>query len=133
MYKNIFKFVSVLFFLMLVSFSQNSFAQLSGNYTIPGTSFATVKAAFDSLNLVGVGSGGVTFNINADYTESISDSVLILTATGTVSDPIIFQKSGVGVNPLITRTDAGTKATSSIGGQGDAKSEWYKRLQVYNN
>mgnify|MGYP003489355982 FL=1 len=90
MYKNIFKFVSVLFFLMLVSFSQNSFAQLSGNYTIPGTSFATVKAAFDSLNLVGVGSGGVTFNINADYTESISDSVLILTATGTVSDPIIF-------------------------------------------
>ena len=120
MYKNIFKFVSLLFFLMLVSFSQNSFAQLSGNYTIPGASFATVKAAFDSLNLAGVGSGGVTFNVNADYTESISDSVLILTATGTVSDPIIFQKSGVGANPIITRTDAGTKATSSFGGQGDA-------------
>ncbi|NWG28818.1 MAG: hypothetical protein HXY48_09830 [Ignavibacteriaceae bacterium] len=120
MLKNIFKLVMPFFFLMLVAFSQNSFAQLSGSYTIPGTPFATVKSAIDSLNLVGVGSGGVTINVTAGYTESVSDSVFILTATGTVSSPIVFQKSGAGSNPLITRTDAGTKTTSTFGGQGDA-------------
>ncbi|MFI5238162.1 MAG: hypothetical protein ACHQLA_09505, partial [Ignavibacteriales bacterium] len=107
MFKNIFRLVSLCIILMLVTFSQNSYAQLSGSYTIPGSPFATVKSAFDSLNLVGVGSGGVTFNITAGYSESVADSVFILTATGTVTDQIIFQKSGVGANPLITRTDAG--------------------------
>ena len=119
-FKNIFKFVMPFFFFMLVAFSQNSFAQLSGSYTIPGAPFATVKSAFDSLNLVGVGGGGVTFNVNAGYTESVSDSVFILKATGTISNPIVFQKSGAGANPLITRTDAGTKVPTAVGAQGDA-------------
>jgi hypothetical protein len=120
MSKHIFKFVIPFFFLMLVVLPQNLFGQLSGSYSIPGSPFATVKSAFDSLNLVGVGSGGVTFNITAGYTESVSDSVFILTATGTVSNPIIFQKNGAGANPIVTRTDAGTKVTSVLGGQGDA-------------
>ena len=92
MSKNIFKFVSLFFFLMLVSFSQNSYAQLSGSYTIPGSPFATVKSAFDSLNLVGVGGGGVTFNVNAGYTESVSDSVFILKATGTIVQSDCFSE-----------------------------------------
>lgn len=32
----------------------------------------------------------------------------------------MFQKSGAGANPLVTRTDAGTLITSAIGGDGDA-------------
>jgi len=109
-------FVLTVIFTVLISFS--SFAQLSGVKTIPGD-FATVKTAIDSLNLVGVASGGVTFNVAAGYTESIT-SPIILTATGTSSDPVVFQKSGAGLNPVITRTDAGTLATSVLGGQGDA-------------
>ena len=98
MFKNIFKLVMPFFFLLLVAFSQNSYAQLSGSYTIPGAPFATVKSAFDSLNLVGVGSGGVTFNVTAGYTETTTDS-FVLTATGTVSNPIVFQTAGGGANP----------------------------------
>ena len=52
----IFKFITTVFLLTLFAYSQN-YAQLSGSYTIPGSPFATIKAAVDSLNLVGVGGG----------------------------------------------------------------------------
>ncbi len=55
------------------------------------------------LILLGVGSGGVTFNVAAGHTETFtSDSSGKISATGTVSNPIVFQKSGVGANPKIT-------------------------------
>ncbi len=71
------------------------------------------------MNLVGVGTGGVTFNVTAAYTEPTTDA-LVLTATGTSGNPIVFQKTGVGANPLISRTDAGTLAPTKLGAQGDA-------------
>lgn len=80
-------------------FVQVSFAQLSGVKTIPGN-YATITAAITDLNAQGVGSGGVTFNVAAGYTETAYN--LIITATGTASNPIVFQKSGTGANPLIT-------------------------------
>ena len=79
--------------------AQNSFAQLTGTKTIPA-SYATLTAAITDLNLQGVGTGGVTFNIAAGYREVASN--LIITATGTSTNPIIFQKSGAGINPIIT-------------------------------
>lgn len=94
------------------------FAQLSGTKTIPGD-YATISAAVADLNTQGVGSGGVIFNVAPSYTESITSPIL-LTATGTAPDPITFQKSGAGINPLVTRADAGTVSTSTLGGQGDA-------------
>jgi len=93
-------------------------AQLVGTKTIPGD-YATIQLAVADLNTLGVGAGGVTFNIIAGYTESITSPIFV-TATGTVTDPIVFQKSGAGANPLVSRTDAGTFATSALGGQGDA-------------
>ncbi len=111
-----FKLISFLFFLLFSSFS---FAQLSGTYTIPGVPFATIKAAVDSLNQVGVGAGGVTFNVTAGHTENVTDSIAI-TATGTSGNEIVFQRSGVGDNPLVTRTDAGFLNTTSMGAEGDA-------------
>jgi len=98
--------------------NSSSFAQLSGTKNIPGD-YATISAAVTDLNTQGVGSGGVTFNVNAGYTETTTAQILI-TATGTAGNPIVFQKSGAGSNPLITRTDAGTNTTSTLGGQGDA-------------
>lgn len=58
-----------LIFILLIpfTFTQIAFAQLSGNYTIPDSPFSTIKKAIDSLNVVGVGSGGVTFNVTAGY------------------------------------------------------------------
>lgn len=109
---------SALMMLILILASSISFAQLVGVKTIPGD-YTTIAAAIADLNTQGVGSGGVTFNVAAGYTESTTDS-LVLTATGTISNPIVFQKSGAGLNPKITRTDIGIKSTSALGGQGDA-------------
>jgi len=103
---------------VLFLWTQSSWAQLSGVKTIPGD-YATIDAAVADLNIQGVGAGGVTFNVAAGHTENIVAPIL-LTATGTLANPIVFQKSGTGDNPIITRTDAGTLVTSTVGGQGDA-------------
>ena len=98
--------------------SPKAFGQLTGIKNIPGD-YPNVTAAVTDLNLQGVGAGGVTFNIASGFTESTSAQITI-TATGTAADPVVFQKSGAGANPVITRTDAGALTTSTIGGQGDA-------------
>ncbi|MCW8805813.1 MAG: hypothetical protein OQK56_05080, partial [Ignavibacteriaceae bacterium] len=95
-------YFSIILFLSLFVFQCYSFAQLTGTKTIPGD-YATVEAAIADLNLQGVGSGGVTFNVAAGHSETFtSDTSGRFRATGTVSDPIVFQKSGAGSNPVIT-------------------------------
>jgi hypothetical protein len=94
----------------------HTFAQLTGNFTIPGTPFSTIKEAIDSLNLVGVGAGDVTFNIAAGYTETAPANgyllgSTVLNATTSASNQIVFQKSSTGVNPLITAFTPGTSTT----------------------
>ena len=88
--------------------------QLTGTKNIPGD-YATVALAITSLNSAGVGSGGVVFNIAANYTETIP-AVLSLTATGTALNPIVFRKdpATTGANPLITAYTGGvgTPATA---------------------
>lgn len=95
-------------------------AQLTGIKTVGGAGdYSTLAAAITDLNLLGVGPGGVTFHIAAGHTETTT-AVLEITATGVAGNPIIFQKSGAGANPLITRTDAGILATTSMSADGDA-------------
>ncbi|MBU6341380.1 MAG: hypothetical protein KGS48_07800, partial [Bacteroidetes bacterium] len=86
-------------------------AQLTGTKTIPGT-YATLTAAITDLNTQGVGAGGVTFNIAAGYTETLSGR-LDITATGTAANPIIFQKNGAGANPVLTSYTGIATATSA--------------------
>ncbi|GAA4331584.1 hypothetical protein GCM10023184_23630 [Flaviaesturariibacter amylovorans] len=94
-------------------------AQLSGTKTIPGD-YPNLATAVTDLNTQGVGGGGVTFELAAGYTESSADSIM-LTATGTSANPIVFRKAaGGGANPLITRTGAGLLATTSLSAAGDA-------------
>jgi hypothetical protein len=80
-----------------------SFAQLTGSKSIPGD-YATIAAAIVDLNTHGVGPGGVTFNVNAGHTETFGSPTagLITTQTSLAGNPIVFQKSGTGVNPKIT-------------------------------
>lgn len=80
--------------------SVSSYPPLSGTKTVPGD-YATIADAVNDLNFKGIGTGGVTFNIAANYTETIT-SPIILHATGTELNPIVFQKSGIGANPLLT-------------------------------
>jgi hypothetical protein len=92
-------------FILIVAlfFSVISFAQLTGVKTIPGD-YPTVAAAITALNASGVGTGGVTFNVAAGHTETFASPTAgrITTLTGSPANPIVFQKSGAGNNPLIT-------------------------------
>jgi hypothetical protein len=83
--------------------SATSFAQLNGVKSIPGD-YPTVAAAIAALNAQGAGTGGVTFNVAAGHTETFPSPTAgrITTLTGSASNPIVFQKSGAGINPLIT-------------------------------
>ncbi len=104
----------VAMFLTTLSFGQ----ALTGTKTIPGD-YATIALAVTALNTNGVGTGGVVFNVAADYTESRTAAILITTTTASATRTIVFQKSGPGNNPKITRTDAGSNTTSTLGGMGD--------------
>ena len=99
----------VLLTLLLCFISSASYAQLTGTKTIPGD-YASIAAAVTDLNAQGVGAGGVTFNVAAGYTETLTARIN-MTATGTAANPIIFQKSGSGANPKLTAF-AGTNCTA---------------------
>ncbi|MDY0103841.1 MAG: right-handed parallel beta-helix repeat-containing protein [Lentimicrobium sp.] len=88
-------------FLALIFLTGVSQAQLSGIKTIrsSGGDYATFTDAINDLNTSGVGSGGVTFNVDADYVSN--ENCPIITAAGTEANPIIFQKSGTGANPVV--------------------------------
>lgn len=87
--------------------------QLSGTKYIPGD-YSTISAGVTALNSSGVGTGGVTFYIAANYTETIS-APISLTATGTAANPIAFQKDPgtSGANPLITAYTTGIATPAS--------------------
>lgn len=107
------KTLTLVCFLVITS-AGLTFGQLSGTYNIPGGSpgYPTISAAIADLNLQGVGGGGVTFNITANYTETFtSPTAGLITASGTSSNPIFFKKNGVGSNPLIT-AGVGTSTTT---------------------
>ncbi len=91
-------------------------AQLSGTLTVPGT-YTSIAAAINDVNTLGV-SGPLTFNISAGYTETAPIGGYTLSATGTLANPIIFRKNGVGVNPLITAFTGGTGTPGSAAQDG---------------
>lgn len=90
---------------------------LGGTKTIPGD-YPTIAAAVTAINSGTVATGGVTFNVSAGHTET-STAAIILTATGRPGSVITFRKSGTGNNPLVTRTDAGSVSTTTVGNHGD--------------
>ncbi len=95
----------------LTLFSVMAKAQLSGSYSVPGT-YTSIAAILNDLNNQGI-SGPVTVNIAAGYTETTPVGGFTLTTSGTSANPIIFQKSGVGSNPLITAFIGGTNLPST--------------------
>ncbi len=101
---------TLLFLMIILLISGLTYGQLSGIKNIPGD-YSSIANAIAAMNSAGVGSGGVTFNVAAGYTETFSSPTAgyITTNTGTSANPIIFQKSGTGADPLITAgTGTGT-------------------------
>jgi hypothetical protein len=86
---------------------------LTGIKTIgSGGNYSTFTAAINALNTNGVGAGGVAFNVAAGAT--FNERPPAITATGTETDPIVFQKSGTGNNPVITPTGTGSSNEAGI-------------------
>jgi trimeric autotransporter adhesin len=105
----------LLLFTIALLVAQLGYGQLTGIKTIPGD-YASIQAAITALNAQGVGSGGVTFNVAAGYTETFTavNAGLITTVTSSSANPIIFQKSGAGTNPLVTASLNGTGTADYI-------------------
>ena len=103
--------------LLLIMMYGSANAQLTGTKTIPGT-YASIKLAIDDLNTNGVGTGGVTFDIAPGYTETIPMGGLIIDITTnqpTSGNPVVFQRSGAGTNPLIQTDTNGSGIISNVG------------------
>ncbi|PZF73552.1 Ig-like domain-containing protein [Taibaiella soli] len=105
--------------LCLVGATTSARAQLSGTLSVPSATYPTIASVVSALNTQGVGAGGVTVNVTAGYTETLT-AALSLTATGTSANQITFQKSGTGANPLITAyantSGTATAASATIDG-----------------
>ncbi|MBK7215157.1 MAG: hypothetical protein IPH88_18075 [Bacteroidales bacterium] len=84
---------------------------VSGSFTIPGTTYATIAAAFTDLNTNGV-DGPCEFLIDAGYSETGLNLILNV-PTASASFPITFKKNPAqtGANPKII-VSAGTAATT---------------------
>jgi len=77
----------------------------------------------DALHAVKIGTipnGGISINIVAGYTETLT-APLLINLSGTSTKPITIQKDPTisGANPLFVRTDSGEISTSAMGGYGD--------------
>lgn len=70
--------------------------------------YTTVTAAINDLNAVGVGQDGVTFLLQAGLVYNEAAAIPAITTTGTAANPIIFQRSGAGANPLVTIPGSGS-------------------------
>ncbi|MBL0176089.1 MAG: hypothetical protein IPP94_12620 [Ignavibacteria bacterium] len=71
-------------------------AQLVGTFNIPGGTYTTIQAAIADLNTLGVGGGGVTFNVDAGHTETFTSPTAgrITDTTASSMNPVVFQKVG---------------------------------------
>lgn len=87
-------------------------AQVTGIKTIT-VDYPTIEAAVLALNTTGVGVGGATINVPAGYTETPSTSLVLTmtTSPSSLANPLVFQKSGAGANPVITAFTPGVSTT----------------------
>lgn len=132
--------MKVLFFIMIISLSGLPVAsQLSGVKSIPGD-YPDLSAAITDLNNQGPGSGGVTFNVGASQTAPAGG--YLITATGTSSNPVMFQGNGFTISA--TGNAAGTDGIFRLAGSdyvtirdfiltGDASVEWGVALLKKNS
>ncbi|MGA9115814.1 MAG: FlgD immunoglobulin-like domain containing protein [Bacteroidota bacterium] len=105
--------------LIALALPGTALAQLTGVKTIgPSGNYTTFTAAINDLNNQGVGGGGVIFNVASGNT--FNENPPPIRATGTSANTILFQKSGVGTNPLIAPSAPGVYAPpTTIGAKGD--------------
>ncbi len=119
---NLYRWLTAIALVAFCSFNSNAQITVTGfANTTPdlAASYLTIGDCITALNnTLLTMEGPVTFNVPAGHSET-QVSMLVLSNSLNLDFPIIFQKTGIGANPLITRTDAGSTAPSTFGGFGD--------------
>jgi hypothetical protein len=75
-----------------LSFLSVGYGQVIGSKAIPAD-YPSFNAFLTDLNILGVGSGGVTLTIPSGYTETAPAGGFVLSATGTSLNPIVINGS----------------------------------------
>lgn len=99
--------------ILLLSAGVASAQPLTGVKTIKtsGGDYSSFTMAIQALNANGVGSGGVSFEVDAGFVAF--ENPPAISGTGTAANPVVFRKSGSGANPILAPT--GTAATNDFG------------------
>jgi len=105
------KKIILLLSVLTLAFGSHLKAQIAGTFSVPAT-YTSIAAAINDLNAQGV-NGPVTILVDAGYTETAPLGGFTFTATGTLANPITFQKNGVGSNPQIMAYTGGTATPAS--------------------
>ncbi|RYE23266.1 MAG: hypothetical protein EOP51_11090, partial [Sphingobacteriales bacterium] len=74
----------------------------TGGTGAPSTYYASLAAAITAINGGTAHTGTITCFVDAGFTETAPVGGYLISATGTAPNPIVFQKSGTGTNPIIT-------------------------------
>lgn len=87
------------------------YAQLTGVRFVPSTNYPNFKSIVDSINLYGVGGGGIVFEM--DGNQTYSTPLVNITATGTSGSAITIRWNNQGQKPVLNFS--GTAALAEAG------------------
>lgn len=96
---------------LILLFSGSAWAQIAGDRTVPSDNYLDLKTVADSLNLYGVGPGGVNFLLQGGST--FEESPIEFTATGNEQDSVHISWDGQGEKPIVNFD--GTEVDSEAG------------------
>ncbi len=88
-------------FIILIT-SQLLMAQLSGTRIVPSENYPNFKAIVDSLNIMEINTGGITFEVSGD--QVFNHSPLIISGTGDSDSPIAIIWNQTGEKPILNFT-----------------------------
>lgn len=95
------------------NFTPQAAGPLTGIKYIPGD-YPSIPAAITDLNTYGVGTGGVTFRVATGKVDTAAN--LVITARGSASNPIVFEKWGTFDQPLPNPLIIAAAGTGSMDG-----------------
>jgi len=98
-------------FILLLSFSNYSLADVPTVFSVPSEDFPDFSAAVDYINTQGPGDNGIVFEIAGD--NVFTEPHLTITNSGTLTAPIMLVWDGTGSKPVINFN--GTSADEEAG------------------
>ncbi len=97
--------------IFILSLSGSAWAQLAGERTVPSDDYPNLQTVADSLNIYGVGAGGVNFMLQGGST--FEEMPIEFTASGNADDSVHIGWDGMGEKPIVNFD--GTEADAEAG------------------